>query len=171
MFLVFSQFESIFSLFLKNYFLKPEKVFSYLLILNSLFGAVFQSLIMRKTKKTKNIKNICIGNALFAVAFLMFAYSNFSITYLALAVIIYSMGEVLVIPGVEIAIATICNQQNSTLYFGIAELRMLGFTLGPIFAGVLLDKYTPAIVCICNSIIICISCLLFVQKINLSKDF
>lgn len=145
---VFIQFESIYSLFLTSYS-SPEKIFSILLILNSICGLLFQFVFIVKDKQIPAKKAVVIGNIFFQVAFALFgvsfALSNYiSLPLLGGAIIIYSLGEVLTIPALDIIIDNIAPKDKKSLYFGMAEIRSVGFTLGPIFAGYLLEVKNEA---------------------------
>lgn len=140
---VFVQFENIYSLFLLSY-PSPDKIFAILLTINSVCGLLFQLLLIAKTKNLAATKSIQIGIAFFQVAFMIFGISFMQLTpnplwLLIMAVVIYSVGEVLTIPALDIIIDNIAPNDKKSLYFGIAEIRNIGFALGPVFAGYLLE--------------------------------
>lgn len=147
-YLAFYQFESTFSLFLKFFFEKPELIFSNLLILNAILGILMQAVFILYPLKYPSKIIITIGNFMFAAGFLLFAISRGRIYVLVFGVIIYSIGEILTIPALDVAIDEISSPDNKTFYFGLSEIRCFGFTLGPIFAGYLLTKGNPYLMCV-----------------------
>lgn len=163
-FFVFVQFESTYSLYLKSYFEKSEKVFSILLAFNSIFGILFQ-LILSKVKIKESKYLVSVGICFFISAFLIFSvlfYKNSpTILLLVIAIMIYSIGEVMVIPGLDIIIDEISTPEKKTLYFGLAEIRNLGFTLGPIFCGFVLQYYSPFIASLLSCLVLIFADALF----------
>ena len=96
-----------------------------------------------------------IGYALFALSFLAI---NTSFATLVAGVFIYSIGEVITIPQLDIQIDRFAPNELKSEYFSLAELRTLGFVLGPIL---ILKNCTAAFSCLINVVI-----LLFAILIN-----
>lgn len=145
---VFIQFETVYSLTLKELFKNPASLYSKLIALNSFFGMTLQILIMLSKSKFRVKLKVKFGLIMFQLAFAIFAlifyFKYASIVILVIAVLIYSIGEVIVIPGLDISIDKIAPKDKKSLYFGFAEFRVLGFSLGPIIMGVIL-KYSNAV--------------------------
>jgi MFS family permease len=102
------------------------------------------------------------------MTFVLFALSNGNQATLVLGVIVYSAGEILTIPAIDIAIDRISTPENKTLYFGLSEFRTIGFTLGPIFASIMLKYAKPFWMFIALACIIFFSTALFLPKRKLS---
>lgn len=164
-YMAFSQFESIFPLFLNEYFDDAAKIFSTLLILNCVFSAVFQVFYMfisRKiAKKPSNKLIILLGNVAFVIAYSLFTVGDSVLYVYIIAICIYSIGEVLVIPATDVAVDEIAPEDKKSLYFGVAEIRSLGFTVGPILAGFILQTGSPLIMCVTTILIFAISTIFF----------
>jgi predicted MFS family arabinose efflux permease len=164
-YMAFSQFESIFPLFLNEYFDDAVKIFSALLILNSAVSAFLQMLYMfisRKIKKTVSNKLIILsGNIAFMTAFALFAVGSSIFHVYVVAICIYSIGEVLVIPATDVAVDEIAPEDKKSLYFGVAEIRSLGFTAGPILAGAILQTASPSDMCAVSILIFAASTIFF----------
>ncbi|WP_035294850.1 MFS transporter [Clostridium sp. KNHs214] len=141
LFSAFSEFESVFPLALKISNPNIENLFSILLIVNSIGGIILQFIVMYFVRKLNNIICILLGNGFFILAFLMFGISKGNVALLILAVIVFSMGEVLSIPTTDIIVNDIAPDGKKTLYFGLAEFRTLGFSIGPIFSSYILQNY------------------------------
>lgn len=172
---VFVQFENIYSLFLTS-FPSPERIFTILLVLNSICGLVFQFFLIIKLELLTPQKSVYIGNTLFQVAFLLFGFSflimnHASLWLLGIAVIIYSLGEVLTIPTLDIIIDNIAPNDKKSLYFGMAEIRSIGFTLGPIFAGYLLEIKNAAFASFSSIAVLILANIVFLfgQKLQQNK--
>lgn len=168
-YLVFSQFEATFSLFLNYYFADPETIFSYLLTLNAVFCLVFQLIFVRFPLRLTNKTILAAGNLLFCISFMMFAAFGGRPAILIAAVFVYSMGEILTIPAIDIAIDEIALPENRTLYFGLSEFRTFGFTVGPIFASFMLEKTNPFWMSISLAVIILFSSFFFVYPRRAGK--
>ena len=156
-FLVFSQFETIFSLALQEVSDDPIRLFSFLLIVNSVAGIVLQVFIMKFNQKKNTKLTLTAGHIAFAVSFLLFAFSNGNLVFLVIATLLFSLGEVLAIPGSDIIINEIATKENKTLYFSIAEFRIIGFSLGPILSGFILDSFGSMMMFLTSVALICIA--------------
>ena len=164
-YLVFSQFEAVYSLALDTTFQNPAEIYSVLLSLNSLFGILLQTLIMQKWFKLKKLSSVNMGVAFFQIGYALFALSflaiNTSFATLVAGVFIYSIGEVITIPQLDIQIDRFAPNELKSEYFSLAELRTLGFVLGPILMSAILKNCTAAFSCLINVVI-----LLFAILIN-----
>ena len=171
---VFVQFENMYSLFLTSY-PSPDKIFSALLVLNSICGLLFQFVFIAKAKHLTAKKSVLIGNTFFQAAFMLFGISfaissRMSLLLLAGAVIIYSLGEVLTIPALDIVIDEIAPKDKKSLYFGMAEIRSIGFTLGPIFAGYLLEVKNAAFASLSSVVVLMLASFVFISGRKAQKN-
>lgn len=161
---VFIQFESVYSLVLKTVYDNPNRIFSKLIAMNSFFGLVLQTLVMTKKHSFRDKLQIRTGIVFFQVAFLIFTlvflYKNLSIYILILGVFVYSLGEVIAIPGLDITIDKIAPDDRKNLYFGFAELRGIGFALGPVIMGMLLQRFGAVILNLTNIFLLFIALLI-----------
>lgn len=138
---VFSEFESVFPLALKFVTYRPASLFSELLILNSICGFVFQSLMIFSKRKPRDSQGLFIGNLAFCIAFLTFAISLRIHIILVVGTIIFTIGEIFALPGSDIAINRLAPNGQKAAFFGLAEFRILGFTVGPALFGYLLYQF------------------------------
>ncbi|MDG4658575.1 MFS transporter [Ectobacillus antri] len=169
-FMVFSQFETIFSLTLNEVSDNPAFLFSLLLILNSVSGIILQLVLIKFNEKMSTKTVLIIGNFGFALAYLLFAFSNGSLVLLVIATLLYSFGEVLAIPGSDIIINEIASSENKTLYFSIAEFRIIGFSLGPMLSGVILDVYGSYMMFLSSVVIILIASAIYLLPSLFSQN-
>lgn len=164
---VFSQFESVYSLALDSAYDNPAIIYSFLLSLNSFAGILLQSYIIWRSQRNKDNMSVGKGIVCFQIGFILFAaafhFTDIGVQLLILGVLIYSVGEVVVIPGLDVQIDKISSPDTKSLYFGMAEIRTIGFVVGPIGMSWLLDNTNATWMClvcvmvlfialICNSI-------------------
>lgn len=72
----------------------------------------------------------------------------------------YSLGEVIALPSLDITIDKIAPVDKKNLYFGFAELRGIGFALGPVIMGMLLEKFGAVILNLTNIFLLGIALLI-----------
>lgn len=160
-FFVFSMFESVFSLALSEVAENPEMLFSILLLINSIAGVLLQLMMIYFFSKANGIYSILLGNAAFAAAFCIFAFSDGLLAVLIIATLFFTLGEVLAIPGSDIVIDDIAPPDKKTLYFGVAELRILGFSIGPAFFGFVLESTGFTAMFLSALLFVAMSCLTY----------
>lgn len=138
-FFAFTQFETMFALSLKAFSERPETLFSYLMVLNAAAGITLQLVVVAIGGRCKTMRSILLGNVAFAAAFSIFALAEGRLLLLVAATILFTLGEVVVLPGGDMIIDEIAPDDKKTLYFGLAEIRLLGFAFGPACAGAILE--------------------------------
>ncbi|MEC2071428.1 MFS transporter [Alkalihalophilus marmarensis] len=164
-FIVFSQFEGVFPLAFTEISENPAELFALLLIINSIAGIVFQFLVMYiedRFIKLGNLTSILIGNFAFGAAFVMFALSEGQLLFLIIATLVFALGEVYAVPGSDIMINNIAPDHKKSLYFGIAEFRTIGFSIGPIMGAALIDMWGATILYWVCIIIIGLTSLIYI---------
>jgi MFS family permease len=140
-FFVFAQFESILPLFLKAE--RGESAiayFSVLLAANAALGIAFQYPAERLSRRASQSAVALIGCAAFGVSLVLFAAFQIHPAFLYLGVIAWTVGEAILIPMPDMLIHNLTPDQHKGSYFGLAELRYLGFFLGPVVGGALLTS-------------------------------
>ena len=151
-FIVFSQFESVYSLALDTVYENPVNVYSLLLALNSLFGILLQIYSISRNKKEKKNLSIKQGIMCFQLGFALFAFAFLlgerGLIVFILGVFVYSVGEVVTIPGLDIQIDVIAPADAKSAYFSLAEFRTLGFVSGPVVMSWMLEKAGAVFSCI-----------------------
>lgn len=155
-FAVFAVFETVTPLSLSQYTKEPEKIFSILIILNSILALLIQPIIIFISNKITDIHFAKLGCIIFALAYIIFSFSKSNIILLITATIVFTFGEAMIIPSIDIIIDKIAPIEKKTLYFSYLELRKLGFFITPIFCSFIIQYFSPKIMYIITSII-CIS--------------
>ena len=163
-FIVFSQFESVYSLALDTVFQNPAFIYSLLLSLNSLFGICLQIYSITRNKRGKRNYTMKQGIASFQIGFALFALA-FSLgvkglPFFVLGVFIYSVGEVVAIPGLDVQIDMIAPAEMKSVYFSLAEFRTIGFVLGPIIMSWMLEKTSAVHSCIFSIVLLAGACMI-----------
>lgn len=164
--MVFSQFEGTFILTLPSN--EALEIFTLLLILNSVFGVIIQLINLKYFNKLSAYSSLILGCCSFAIAYIIFFLSNFNIIILILAIIIFTIGETLIMPNIEIFITEISNENDRVFLYGISEFKRLGFFLGPFISGCLIQSYSGKKMFIVFSCLSLFACGLFIifEKIN-----
>jgi MFS family permease len=142
-FFVFSQFESILPLFIKQ-----ERgdaavgYFSTLLATNAALGIVMQYPVARISRRLSTPAMALIGCVGFAVSLVLFTFLTISPVFLYIGVVAWTVGEAVMVPLPDVLIHEYTPPERRGAYFGLAELRYLGFFLGPVAGGALLPLGT-----------------------------
>ncbi|KAB8163782.1 MFS transporter [Streptomyces sp. 3MP-14] len=139
LFLVFSQFESILPLYIKS--VRGESAltyFSLLLVLNAALAIAMQWPATRLARRLSQPRLALLGALAFVAAALLFRGLEVHPLLLFAGVVFWTMGEAVLFPMPDTVIHTITPDARKGAYFGFAELRYLGFFLGPVAGGALL---------------------------------
>ena len=168
-FLEFSIFENITPLALQLFSDNAEVIFSILLIINSVLAIVLQSFFIFLNENITLRTQIIIGNLSFFVAFLIFAISKGNILLILLATIAFTLGEALLIPLLDIMIVKIVDKDKLSTIYAIAELKQLGFFIGPAMAGILLQKFNATIMYLSIALICIVGMVIFLQLAKKNK--
>lgn len=143
-FMVFSIFEETIPLALSLNIANSEIIFSELLLLNSILGIVIQISNMRFFPKIKPINSILIGIVFFASSFLLFsiAFTNINvlIPLMFVAAILFTFGETLCLPNMDVVITGITSIQEREFVYGLSELQSFGFFAGPALFALILER-------------------------------
>ncbi|KOX11358.1 hypothetical protein ADL05_23670 [Nocardiopsis sp. NRRL B-16309] len=139
-FLVFSQVESIIPLYMREqYSDRTEYYFAALLICNAVLALVMQPVIIWISEKLARGPLVLVGCASFALAFVLFAAAPLHLSLLYVGIVFWTLGEAVLLPLPDIAVHELAVDERKGTYFGLSELRHLGFFVGPVVGGWLLD--------------------------------
>ncbi|SOD63149.1 Major Facilitator Superfamily protein [Streptomyces zhaozhouensis] len=139
LFLVFSQFESILPLYIKE--VRGESAvtyFSLLLALNAVLAIAMQWPASWLSRRMSPQRLALLGAFAFMVAALLFRGLETHVALLFLGVVFWTVGEAVLFPMPDTVIHHITPDSRKGAYFGFAELRYLGFFAGPVAGGALL---------------------------------
>lgn len=107
-------------------------------------------------------KQLMIGVFLYIVAFIVLSLQQSDYLFFMVAMIIMTLGEILVWPGVPAAAAKLATNENQGLYQGmISGFSYGGRMVGPLIGGFLYDHYSPQMMFTVMITFFVLSCLCF----------
>ncbi|MFG3382227.1 MFS transporter [Streptomyces sp. NPDC047999] len=90
------------------------------------------------------MKWLTVGTGAFVVGLLAMSLST-NAAVIVIAVVVFSIGEVIVVPAEFTFIDSIAPEKLRGSYFGAQNLIHVGIALGPVLCGVLLQHFAPAV--------------------------
>lgn len=164
----FSVFESVTPLALQVYIKNAEVVFSLLIIINSIMALIFQPFIIKLSEKVSNNKQIVIGSIAFSLAYIVFSIAKGNMMLAILATTIFTLGEAVLIPLLDVLVSNISNDEQLTSTYAISELKQLGFFIGPTAATLLMQEFNVVVMYVAAAIL-CILSMIFSLFLALNK--
>lgn len=138
--LVFGQMDST----LAQYFSRLDNsalitLFAYLIVINCVMILIFQFPFLRLIARFSDKQQVYIGIGLFALAQVAFAATpdNFYLGWI-IAVIILSLGEIILFSVVNVQIDKLAPDNLKGAYFGVSNFYMFGLVLAPYIGSLLL---------------------------------
>jgi MFS family permease len=142
-FFVFSQMESMIPLYMKErYGDRTEGYFAVLFITNAVLALVLQIPIDKAAGRFGRTTMIVAGAVNFAIAFACYWASPAGLALMFAGVVFWTVGEGILLPMPDMAVHEMASDERKGAYFGLSEVRQLGFFLGPFAGGLLLDAGT-----------------------------
>ena len=141
---VFGQFTA----FLSQYLVvttTPEhtyRVISYVVATNAVTVIALQYLIGRRISSRRLFPWLLAGMAMFLVGLLGFSLAQTLLVW-CLAMLVFTLGEIIVIPAEYMFIDTIAPEHLRGMYYGAQNLSNLGAALGPVICGFALAALAP----------------------------
>jgi MFS family permease len=119
------------------------KLVAYISAANAVAVIGAQYALGSRLKQDNLLKWLTIGIGAFVVG--LFAMSlSINAAIIVIAVVIFSLGEVIVVPAEFTFIDSIAPENLRGSYFGAQNLIHIGIALGPILCGFLLQHFAPA---------------------------
>ncbi|MFI8204765.1 MFS transporter [Streptomyces sp. NPDC085937] len=165
-FFVFSQLESMIPLYMADEWGGDAvRLFAGLFIANAVLALLLQVPIVWLSRKVRPNLMVVIGCVGFALSFLCFyAAADEGLFMLYLGIVFWTVGEGVLLPLPDIAVHEIASDDRKGTYFGIAEIRYLGFFAGPFVGGLLLGGDVAYFVVMALSIFVCAPLLMSRRK-------
>lgn len=113
------------------------KLFSYVIVANSITVLALQLPLSVLTEKISIYKSLQIGIIIFSCGLLLFGVSENNWMFIG-SMIIFSIGEIFCFPMMNALIEEIAPANQKGLYLGAAQLKNIGGFIGPILGGWLL---------------------------------
>lgn len=123
---------------------EASKLFALLLSVNGITVLTCQYFVFKFSQITSIKTAIIAGSTLMPIGlFFMGTLSNF--VFQATAMILFTLGEMLVFTMIDIRIDEISEKDYKGSYYSLAGLQKIGALLAPLIGGVLLDKINNSI--------------------------
>jgi len=141
--LVYMNMNSTLGVYMRDQHGMPEINFGALLSLNAVIVVTLQFWVARRLEKYKPMLMMAAGSLLYAVGFAMYGFVS-GIAFFALAMVVITVGEMIVSPFQQSVVANFAPEDMRGRYMAVSGLTWsVAFTIGPYFAGVILDSGNP----------------------------
>lgn len=128
------------SQYLEQSFVDGVKMFAILMSVNAIVVIAMQIPLTRLAEKYTPLVAIVIGNLMFALGDVGFAFSH-SLVWLIISMGIFTLGEILNYPAANMLIDKLAPEHMRGTYFGAQTLTNIGHFIGPWVGGFLLVSY------------------------------
>ncbi len=160
--LVYMNMNSTLGVYLRDQQGISEFQYGWLLSINAVIVVVLQFWTTRKLEKFKPMLMMAAGAFLYAIGFAMYGFVA-SYPFFITAMIVITIGEMIVSPIQQSLVAGFAPEDMRGRYMAVSGLTWsIAFTVGPYFAGLILDGPTPEILWILCGIIGTLSTIGFV---------
>ncbi|UNM20931.1 MFS transporter [Pseudomonas sp. ArH3a] len=118
------------------------QIINYLVTTNACVVISLQYLIGSRINQHNMFRMLMLGMLFFVVGLMGFAHAQVPVVWV-LAMIIFTVGEIIIIPAEYLFIDYIAPEDMRGVYYGAQNLSNLGAALGPVLCGVALSFYAP----------------------------
>jgi len=134
------------AVFLRDVHGVPDRGYGYLLSLNAMMVVLFQFYITRKIEEFPPYLMLVLGAGFYAVGLGMFGVISGYALFI-LAIIIVTIGEMLVAPVAQALVARMAPDDMRGRYMAIFGFSgLIGNAAGPLLAGLIMDNMNPSLV-------------------------
>jgi MFS family permease len=117
--------------------------YGWLLSINAIIVVLFQFAVTRRLEKYRPLLMMAAGSILYAIGFAMYGFVP-TYTLFVVAMIIITIGEMVVSPFQQSMVASFAPEQMRGRYMAVSGLSWsISFTIGPFLAGLILDSAHP----------------------------
>lgn len=124
---------------------EAARLVGYLVTTNAVTVIALQYLIGRRIGRQQLMPWLLAGMALFIVGLLGFAMAG-SVVAWCVAMLVFTLGEIIVIPAEYMFIDLIAPEHLRGVYYGAQNLSNLGAALGPVLVGFALGRWWPGVI-------------------------
>ncbi len=143
--LVYMNMNTTLGVFLRDHRGLKEIGYGTLLSINAIMVVVLQFWITHKLEKYKPMLMLAIGTFLYAIGFSMYGFVQGFVLFVT-AMVIITIGEMVVSPFMQSIVASFAPEEMRGRYMAISGLSWgLAYTIGPYFAGLILDSSNPSL--------------------------
>jgi MFS family permease len=151
--LIYTNFNATLGFFLHDVHNIPAKGYGILISMNAVIVVLFQFWVARRLEKYKPMLMVALGTALYGIGFGMYGITSTYFMF-AIAMIVITIGEMVVSPFQQSLVASFAPEEMRGRYMAVSGLSWgLAFTIGPYFAGLLLDGPNPNLLWLACSIL------------------
>ena len=144
--IVYMQMNTTLSVYLRDVHGIPAQGFGYLLSMNAAMVVLFQFAITRRIRGYAPMRVMVVGTLLYAVGFGLFGPAT-GYPLFVLAMIIITVGEMLVVPVSQAVVAHISPEDKRGRYMAVYGYSWaLPTAIGPLLAGIVMDNADPRLV-------------------------
>ena len=143
--LVYMNMNSTLGVFLRDQHGLPEVSYGWLLSINAIIVVLFQFWMTRRLEKYRPMLMMAAGSLLYAIGFAMYGFVP-TFALFVIAMIIITIGEMVVSPFQQSLVASFAPEDMRGRYMAVSGLSWsISFTVGPYFAGLILDSANPGL--------------------------
>jgi MFS family permease len=143
--LVYMNMNSTLGVYLRDEHGLPELRYGWLLSINAIMVVALQFWVTRRLEKYKPMLMMAVGALLYAIGFAMYGFIATFPLFIA-AMVVITIGEMVISPVAQSLIAGFAPEDMRGRYMAVAGLSWsIAFTVGPYFAGLLLDSANPSL--------------------------
>ncbi|MGF6395318.1 MFS transporter [Pseudomonas plecoglossicida] len=124
---------------------EAARLVGYLVTTNAVTVIALQYLIGRRISRQRLMPWLLVGMALFITGLLGFSLAG-SVLAWCLAMLVFTLGEIIVIPAEYMFIDLIAPEHLRGVYYGAQNLSNLGAALGPVMVGFALGQWWPGVI-------------------------
>lgn len=124
---------------------EAARLVGYLVTTNAVTVIALQYLIGRRISRQQLMPWLLAGMALFIAGLLGFSLAG-SVLAWCLAMLVFTLGEIIVIPAEYMFIDLIAPEHLRGVYYGAQNLSNLGAALGPVMVGLVLGHWWPGLI-------------------------
>jgi len=121
---------------------EAARLVGYLVTTNAVTVIALQHLIGRRISRQHLMPWLLAGMGLFIAGLLGFSLAD-SVLAWCLAMLVFTLGEIIVIPAEYMFIDLIAPEHLRGVYYGAQNLSNLGTALGPVMVGIALGQWWP----------------------------
>jgi len=141
--LVYMNMNSTLGVYLRDYHSLPELNYGALLSINAIIVVALQFWVTRRLENFKPMLMMAAGTFLYAIGFAMYGFVTGFALFVA-AMVIITIGEMVVAPFQQSMVASFAPEHMRGRYMAVSGLSWsIAFTVGPYFAGLILDSANP----------------------------
>ena len=141
--LVYMNMNSTLGVYLRDQHGVSAAQYGWLISINAVIVVFFQFAVTRRLEKYKPLLMMAAGSILYAIGFAMYGFVPTYALFIV-AMIIITIGEMVVSPFQQSLVAGFAPEQMRGRYMAVSGLSWsISFTIGPYFAGLILDSTHP----------------------------